>query len=519
MIIKKVFALVLMCLCFFGCETSTHETYVRVNLGKDPTTLDPRLARDLQSLTISKMLFEGLTRIDQEGIAQLALADKVDISEDGKTYLFTLKKAKWTDNSLITAKDFALSWLQALGPNFPATQSFQMYIIHNAQARKEGKVEDKEVGIKVIDDRHLEIQLKDPAPYFLDLLANPIFFPVKSTVLNENNKIPICNGPFVLNTWKPGNILTVRKNTEYWDAQNVKLSGIELMMVSEDVELEMFEKKDLDWAGSPLSTLPVSSLDYLRKRGLLQVKPFLGTYFFRTNTESDLLKDPNIRKALALAITRQEIVQHVTQGGQQPATSLVPPALKVESVSYFHDGDILQAKKLFQEGLSNLGFSQENIPYLTLLYITGERNHLIAQAVQSQWKKALGISIKLEAVEQKVFFDRITKRDFQLAAGSWIADFKDSINFLDVFKFKNLGPNNTAWENKTYQDLLDEASGLQDFKQRHQRFRNCEAILMDQMPIIPIFHYTLLYVSNKNLKNVVLSDLGNIDFKWAYLDK
>jgi oligopeptide transport system substrate-binding protein len=165
-----------------------------------------------------------------------------------------------------------------------------------------------------------------------------------------------------------------------------------------------------------------------------------------------------------------------------------------------------------------MGLTRETLPPITLTYVSSERNHLIAQAVQEQWRNALGITVELQAVEGKVFFDRISKKNFQIAAGDWVADFNDGINFLEVFKFKT-GSNNTAWENLRYRELLDQAKEVFAQEARQNLFRECETILMKEMPIIPIYHHSMLYLTNPKIKDVVLSNLGSIDFKWAFIDE
>jgi len=519
--IINVFALLLL---LVGCS-GKKENALRINIGGEPHTLDPRKARDLQSMTIAKMFFDGLTRLNQHEQAELALAEKVDISPDGKTYTFTLRSAVWSDGSSVTAHDFAYAWKKVLHPHFPSDQAFQMYVIKNAKAAKEGKITIDEVAVKAVDDKTLQVELLYPVPYFLEQTALPVFFPVSKKVDEANHhwaddsKTIIGNGPFIPKEWKHNDHLRVVKNPTYWDAPQVKLKEIDFIMVSEDTEIKMFERGELDWAGSPLSTLPVGVLDELKKKGQLQVKPFLATYFFRTNVDSEPFQHPQMRKAFALALQRRDIVEHVTQGGQQPATSLLPPSLGISGNPYFSDGDLTAAKQEFDAALQSLGATRETLPAISLMYIAGERNHLIAQAVQEQWREALGITVALHAVERKVFYDRISKRNFQLAAGSWTADFNDGMNFLEVFKFKAGGSNNTAWENPHYKELLDKAQEVKEVGERKRLFQECESILMQEMPIIPLFHYTLLYVANQKVKDVVLSNLGSIDFKWAYVDE
>lgn len=511
-------------LVLLGACSSQQANVVRINIGGDPHTLDPRRARDLQSMTLAKMLFEGLTRINQAEKPELAMAEGVEISPDGKIYTFKLRDAQWSDGSKVTARDFRDAWKKVLEPLFPADQAFQLYVIKNARAAKEGKVEVDQVGIRALDENTLQVELQYPIPYFLDLVALPVFFPISYRLDStdphwaEDGKKLVGNGPFVLKEWKHNDLIRIAKNSTYWDFNQVKLKEIQLLMVSEDTELKMFEKGELDWAGSPLGTIPVGAIAYLREKGMLKVKPFLATYFFRTNVESEVFSHPLMRQAFAMAIKRSEIVEHVTQGKQMPATGLVPPVLGVQEKPYFADGDLEKAKGAFEEGLKALGLTRDNLPTISLMYVAGERNHLIAQAVQEQWRQALGIEVQLHAVERKVYFDRISKKNFQLAAGSWTADFKDGLNFLEVFKFKAGGSNNTAWESPRYRELLDQALEVNDPYERQKIFRECEEILMQEMPIIPLFHYTMLYLSGP-IQDVVLSSLGGIDFKWAQVEK
>lgn len=507
----SIFTFLILC---FGCSPK-QENVVRINIRKEPPTLDPHKARDLESITLAKMLFEGLTRINKEERAELALAERVSQSDDGRIYTFTLRKAQWSDLTPIVAGDFVKAWKMVLEPHFPADQAFQMYVIKNAKAAKEGKVSVDQIGVKALDDQTLQVELQHAVPYFLELTALPVFFPVTQ---KENPKIAVGNGPFLLKEWKHNDCVKVVKNPTYWDAGNVKLKAIDLIMVNETTELQMYEKGELDWAGSPLSTLPVGSLGKLKQKGLLQMKPFLGTYFYRMNTASEPFQHPLMRKAFAGAIKRSEIVEHVTQGGQLPATALLPPSLRVQEKPYFADGNIAEAKANFEQALQAMGLTRETLPLITLTYVSSERNHLIAQAVQEQWRNALGITVELQAVEGKVFFDRISKKNFQIAAGDWIADFNDGINFLEVFKFKT-GSNNTAWENLRYRELLDQAKEVFAAEARQSLFRECETILMKEMPIIPIYHHSMLYLANPKMKDVVLSNLGSIDFKWAFIDE
>ena len=514
----------------FGCQSPSKKNQfeqpsqvIRISIGDEPQSLDPRKARDLNCVTILRMLFEGLTRVNTQEKAELALADSVEISIDLKTYTFHLRSSVWSNGDPLTASDFVYAWKKTLSPNFPSDTAFQLYVIKNAKAAKEGKVSIDAIGISAIDEHTLKVELENPTPYFLELAAFPTFFPV-NRVLDEknpswaqNSSTFVGNGPFQLTEWKHNDRMAVKKNVSYWDAGKVKLDSLVMHMVKGDTELKMFQKKELDWAGSPLTTLPVDSLESLKATDLLKSKELLGTYFIRTNVERPPFNHPSMRKAFALAINRQAIIDHVTQGNQIPATGLVPISLGLQKEPYFKDGNVEEAKRLFNEGMAALNLSRDHFPEVSLLYAASGRNHLIAQAVQQQWFETFGIRVKLESMEGKVYFDRISKQDYHMATGSWIADFEDPINFLEVFKFKTSGSNNTLWENAQYAALLTRSSQVVYPEERRELLAASEKILVDEMPLIPIFYYTMLYVYQPMVKDVVLSSMGVMDFKWASL--
>lgn len=500
------------------------EQKIRINMGGDPPSLDPRKARDLTSQIALKMLFEGLTRIGPDEKPELALAEKYTVSSDGLCYTFTLRKSEWSNKDPVVAEDFVRAWKDILDPNFAAPLASQLYVIANAKEAKEGKCSLDQVGIKALDCKTLEVKLEYPAPYFLYLTATPTYFPVPHRVVANNSHWSekpaqiVSNGPFSVAKYKLGDMMSFKANNTYWDRKNVRIKEIEAVMVSESTALSMFENKELDWAGSPLSVLPIDSLPNLREKGILESKTYLETYFFRLNTSVDPLNHPLLRKALGLAINRKEITEHILQGGQLPATGLVPIPLGLQEEPYFLDGNVEEAKVLFAQALESLNLKPKDLEKLKLTYIGGERSHLIAQAVQQQWFAAFGFQIKLEAIERKTYFDRLGSKDYEIAACSWGADFHDPINFLDVFKYKCQTSNNTEWEDQDYITLLEASNTTIDANLRKALLQKSERILIDAMPIIPIYYYSLLYVKDSRLQDVFVSSMGDIDFKWTHIE-
>jgi oligopeptide transport system substrate-binding protein len=503
---------------------------LRINIGVDPQTLDPRKARELTSVTLMHMFFEGLTRISKTGDVELALAESVEVSDDGLQYRFHLRKTFWSNGDLVTSNDFAASWLAVLDPQFPTDVASQLYVIKNARKARMGEMNLEQVGIQTPDPYTLVVELEEPVPYFLQLISMPSFYPVPKIANTDSNwstnpETYVCNGPFTLNTWKHADVICALKNPRYWEAKEVSLGEIDLYMMSVNTEIQMFEERKLDWAGSPLSTIPVDAVRELKNSEVLHVSPFSATYFLRVNTADKLLgkknpaSNPLFRKALAFSLDRQAITEHVLQGGQIPAIRLVPPQMGLSEKGYFHDGYQQNALSFLMDALLELDLTLETLEPIKLSYFSSERNAAIAQAIQRQWEMGLKIKVELEAVEPKIYFQRISQKEFQLAAGSWTADFNDPINFLEVFKYKDASANNTNWESSKYIDLLNQSGLCMDLKERKRLLREAEQILMDQMPIIPVFHYALNFLQSQGLKEVALSPLGQVDFRWAHIEE
>ncbi|MBF8264023.1 MAG: oppA-G [Parachlamydiales bacterium] len=524
----RLWVLLLLVLAISCRSTSSSKTsqVLRINIQCEPVSLDPRKARDLNAVTMMHMLFEGLARIGKDGRAQLAMAESVAVSEDGLRYSFRLREASWSNKEKITSADFAESWRKILDPAFPTDLAYQLYVIKGAKKAKTGEISPQEVEIQTPDSRTLIVELEQPTPYFLELLTFPSFFPVYQPLDAQNPHWAedpatyVSNGPFKLTKWKHSDRVFVERNGSYWDAGSVSLKGIEMVMIQPETELRMFLDGDLDWAGSPLSNLPIDALNNLKRNETLRVQPLSGTYILRVNTaDSSLLSQPLFRRALALALNRQKIAEHILQGGQIPAQALVPPMMGLAPSGYFADASFSEAQTLLSTVLKQNGQETSDIGPITLLYVAQERNHLIAQTVQKQIEAVLGMNIQLEAVERKMFFERLSKKKYQLAAGSWIADFGDPINFLEVFKYKDGSSNNTGWEMPKYIERLNSSAVCRDEEERKSILREAEQLLMDQMPVIPIFHFSLNYLQQEEVKDVCLSPIGQIDFRWSHIEE
>ncbi|WP_232696314.1 peptide ABC transporter substrate-binding protein [Brevibacillus daliensis] len=494
---------------------------LQINLSREVVSMDPALAEDAQSFTMVRATFDGLTRTDAEGKIVPSMAKKIDVSEDMITYTFHLRDAKWSNGDPVTAYDFEYAWKRVLSVDLDANYSYQLFPIKNAEEANFGKVKMDEVGIKVLDDKTLQVILEKPTPYFLELTSFSAYYPVNKKVVEKNKewayeaRTHVGNGPFKLDRWEHEQKMTLVKNENYWDKDAVKLESIEGLMIEDEEEaLALFDKGGLDWIGQPLDILPGDTIPALKKSGKLQSHPLSGVYWYKFNVEQAPFNNAKIRKAFAYAIDRKQITDEVLGLGQIPAMSVIPPTMTLKGGGYFKDNDKETAKKLLKEGMKELGINE--LPPIALSFNTSDANKKIANAVQKKWKETLGVDVKLQNKEWKVHLEDMHNGNYQIARLGWNSDFTDPINFLEMFKEKENGNNDTRWEHPQYKKLLDESDKEKDPKKRKQLLAEAEAVIINEMPVVPIYFNNNVYLKNEKLNGFVIDGVGTIDFKWAY---
>ncbi|MFM1653858.1 peptide ABC transporter substrate-binding protein [Brevibacillus sp. B_LB10_24] len=524
-VLATVIAMVVVLGCgniIFNKRQVAAQNELRLNLHNEPATIDPGVAEDLISGSIARAAFDGLTRIGADGKPHPSMAEKIDISPDRLTYTFTLRDSRWSNGDPVTAYDFEYAWKRVLNPPFGASYAYQLYHLKNAEKANKGKIGMDEVGVKALDDKRLQVTLEHPAPYFLELTAFYTYYPVNHKVVEANPQWAldaatfVSNGPFKVESWKHGEKLVLSKNPYYWDKDAVKLDGIQFSMEgNERKELSMFEKNELDWAGAPLSSLPLDALPGLRSSGKLISKPIAGTYWYSFNTERFPFDNKKIRQAFVHAINRQKLIAEVAPGNR-PATGVVPSSMALHPQGYFRDNDAETARKLLAEGLKEAGITQ--LPPVTLMYNMSETHAKIAKAVQEQWKQVLGVDVKLEEKDWNTFIRDLHQGNYQIGRVGWVGDFNDPVNFLELFKEKGTGTNYSKWENAAYKSLLSQSVVERDPDKRRNLLAQAEQILMEEMPVAPVYFYTDTYVMNERVSGVIVDGLGFVDYKWAKMN-
>lgn len=535
---KRFFSVLILSSLLWGCSQENQdplpettpptisENFARVAALSDPLSLDPRLIRELGSINIINTLFEGLMRISFDQNPEFAIAKSVDISPDLLTYTFTLRESTWSDGTPLTAADFAETWQSVLNSTFPAPNAYMLYVIKGAKAAKEGLIPPEAIGIKAVSPTTLVIQLEQPTPYFLELLTGYFFFPVSpdmrkhaANALTPSPEKLVSNGPFKMGQWKQRDEIIVIKNPLYWDSDAVALDGITFQVLDDNTALQLFKGGKLDWIGSPISTLPQDAILSLKEAGTLKIAPAAGTHWLRFNTQKTPFNNLNMRAAFNSAIDRKAIVEHITQGNQLPAMGVIPPSFGMGKQQYYKDHDTLTAQKYFMAALLDLKNAGEKLPEISLCYSSGnDRNRKISQAIQQQWNKAFGIVVTLESCETQVFYDKLRSGNYQLSLGSWYVDVRDPINFLELFKSKNNPTNNTFWENAQFAELLEMSSHETSPEERNKLLSKAEALLMEELPVAPLYHGSFNYLISNRLKDAGLSESGLMNFRKASIN-
>lgn len=493
-----------------GTSKSNEPKVLNLNNSSEPGSLHPAKAQGTHDSWILNHTFEGLTKKTEEGEIVPAVAESWEASEDGKTMTFKLKDGlKWSNGDPITANDFEYAWKHALNPETAADYAYQLYYLKGGAEYNAKKGKEEDVGVKAKDDLTLEVILEEPTPYFLDLTSFYAYFPINKKVQEENPEwaleaeTHVSNGPFKLTEWKHKESIKIEKNENYYDKDQVKLDAVNFALIEdENTAWQMYENGELDLA----YPLPVDKQGQLVNSGdkEFQNGPELAVYYYNLNTKVKPFNNIKVRKALSMAIDRKMITENVAQGGQQPAYGIVPPGIPdatgdfQENSGNLFEENVDEAKKLLKEGLAEEGMKE--MPDFSILFNTLDAHKKIAEAVQEMWRKNLGVEVKLENAEFQVKLDREKAGDFQISRAGWVGDYVDPMTFM---LWETDGAYNDAdWSNKEYDKYLEESKSALKPEERMPILHKAEKVLIDEMPIIPIYFYTKPYMVKSNVTGI-----------------
>ncbi len=530
----KYLNLLILSLMLFACEsrhkkTFVHRPYINLNLQQDPATFDPRKGGDLVSSTIHFLIFEGLTRQTLDGQYEPALAETIEISEDKKTYKFTLRPTVWSDGSPVTAYDIADTWFDMLSPEFPCPNAHLLYPIKNAEPVKKKALPLSEVGIEVIDPKTLVVHLEEPTPYFLEIVSFCVLFPVKQSLVKQNSAWAetldekfICNGAFRPVRWTRGRELLLEKNPYYWDAKNVKLPGISFSFVNDEVTaLGMYQMNELDIIGLPFTPIPTDAITKFTKNEEIHTLSCPASTLLTFNMEKFPFNNLNIRRAFALAVNRKEIIDNITLLSDDSGIILLPPALrKGYSLQMINDHDTYNAQLFLKRGLQELGISLNELSSsLSLVYTNSNLHTRIAQTLQAQWKQVLNVDVEITKLDHKILMSKLVNRDYQIGQCIWYAQYQDPMNLLERFRFLENPKNYPGFSNAEYSRLIDLAQKEANEDLRDEYLNEAMNVLVYQMPVTTLYHWNICYMKKPYIKNLYVKSTGSFFLNMVEIDQ
>lgn len=492
------------------------------NLRVEPRTIDPVLNNAVDGSTVIFNIFEGLVRIGLDDAPEAGHAESWNVSKDGLSWTFRLREnLKWSDGVPMTAEHFRYGFLRLLDPENASPYAHYGFFVKNGEAFYNGKAKPEDVGFRVIDDRTFRMDLEYQSPLLLEYMAYHIFYPARQEVVKKDPRgwtakpeTIVCNGPFYLADWKHNSEMTIKKNPYYWDADNVKIDEVRMVMIVDtNTSLAAFKAGKLDFMKDPPSPL----LPQLLKSGEAKVAPTLGTSFSVFNMTKPPFNDVRVRKAFSLAIDRQLIVDKVTLGGQKPAVGFIPYGIpgstkkkdfRAEGKDYLPaKADVAQAKKLLAEA----GYPDgKGFPKISYKYNMNPLNKSLAEALQAMWKQNLGVEVELMNEEWKVFIDTRVQKNYDIARHAYLVDFFDPGSLFELW-LTGTYENVTGYSNAKYDKLIKATLSEMDHVKRTGYFHEAEKLLMEDAAVLPIYFYSTPYMQSDRVKGIYISP-RNWDF-------
>lgn len=472
------------------------KTFRRGN-GAEPGTLDPHKAQGVPASNVLRDILEGLVSEKPNGDLIPGAAESWAVSNDGKTYVFQLRKnAQWSNGDPVVAADFVFSLRRSVDPATGSEYANILAPIVAAQDIIEGKQAPEKLGVTATDTHTLEIRLNSATPYFLGLLTHSTTYPVHPPTVKKHGNLftrPenfVGNGAYVLEDWVVRSHIRLRRNPKYWDNAKTKIEIVDYLPIEDaDSALKRYRAGEVDWAGN----VPSSQMDWIKKNlpDDLLISPMLGTYYYGLNLKQAPFKDnPKLRRALSLAINRQIIIDKIGKLNQIPAYGWVPPGTlnhevpKLDIASWTQQEREAEAAKLYAAA----GYSQEKPAEIEILYNTSEGHKKIAVAISQMWKQTLGVKTTLRNQEWKVYLDARQGGKTQAYRAGWIGDYNDPNTFAEILWSKH-GMNDMGYSNPSYDALLMKAAAETDLAKRATILRDAEIIMLEDQPIIPIYFY------------------------------
>ena len=509
-------------------EEGKKDGVLDINIASEPDSIDPALNTSVDGAIMISHLFESLIRWDDDGegnaVLKPGIAESWEVSDDGLTWTFKLRDAKWSDGKDITADDFVYSWNRLVDPATGADYEYMLDMVKG--------YDEKKLDISAPDPKTFVVNLSVKCPYFEEICAFPAVMPVRKDIIEANKtwtnspETLVSNGAYKLEKWDHNSTLSMVKNPEYYDQDSVKAEKLAFHLQDDQNAIyASYRSGDLDF----INSVPQEEIQKLLDTKELKIKPYVGTYFVCFNTEKEPFNDPKVRKAFSLAIDRNFIVNQVTGQGQEPATAYVPSGVydakgaegddfRTVGGDYYsindedYEKNIEEAKKLMEEAGYKDG---EGFPQIDYLYNTDENHKAIAEALQNMWQENLGVQVSLQNQDWNVFLKERKEGNYNIARHGWIADYNDPMSFIDMW-LTGGGNNDAQYKNPEFDKFVKAAKATSDPDERMENMHKAEDILIGEDNVVaPLYFYNNSYMVKPNIKGLYYTPLGYFFYKGA----
>lgn len=531
---KKILAVLLMVLGLVACgggktSNTDGEVVIRYNNGSQGDSYDTALMTADTEIKLAELLHGRLTHLNPETQKfEPYLAESYTQSEDGLTWTFKLRQGlKWSDGSDLTAEDFKYAWLRVLDPATASQYAYMLFPIVNAEEYNAGKVSAEQVGISVPDPLTLVVNLKAPTVYFESLVAFVTYAPVSKAAVEkygdqyslEKDTI-LYSGPFVISDWVPNSSMVLTKNPYFYAPYDFDKVEIK-MMDKPEAYLNAYENDEIDWV-----EITADNYDKYKDSPELIKTPNGSTWYVEFNTTRGPLKNRHIRRALAMAIDKQDMINTIARGIGEPANHIVTKGIGIIGV----DKDFVEetglpglqynpeeAKKELELGMKELGITE--MPTLKFILNDSGKNKKYGETIQEYFRVNLGVKVDIELMTWKEKQQRVKNSDFDMGYSGWGPDYQDAMTFLDLF-VTNGGNNHGKYSNPEYDKLIAYAQTETDKVKRFEAMKRALEILQEDAPVAPTSSPMRLILVRPYIKGLKYQAIGSdINFSKIKVEK
>ena len=517
-------------------EGATGGLDLAVQVGPDPETIDPALNSAADGANVIVHAFESLLIVDSENKIVPGQAESYDVSEDGMTYTFHLRDGlKWSDGSPLTSNDFVYSWKRLADPNTAAPYAADMLgYVKGYEEAAAGNLDA--LGVSAPDDKTFVVELSVPCVYFSKLVTHASMVPVQKASVEANGEqwslkpeTYISNGPLKMIEWVPGSHITFAKNENYWNVDKITLNTLKFVLMEDsNAAYSAYQTGEV----AMIKDVPTEEIPALKGKEEFHVEPGMGISYIDFQNQKEPFNNPDVRRALSLAIDREYVANTVMQGIGAPATNFVPRGVsdaeggtnfedvtrKNNGGDFFnienHEADVAKAKEL----LAKAGYPDgQGFPIIEYMTNDAGHNKAVAEYLQSCWKETLGVNLEIKIVEWATFTPTRRAGDYQIARDAWSLDYDDPSNLLNLM-MSTSGNNNAMYKNPELDKLLNEANSTADVEEHYAKLHEAENIILEDAAIAPITYRNEFWLQDPKLKGTWYSPYGYWFFQYATME-